>query len=112
MLDHVGPVNELFTWSVELLATSWSHFPGGRAMAPQQGMALGIFLRYCSQLEELRLEGHWAVAAVVDLSLAISRHWMRWIPIGFPLDSQVMPSYAQLRAWKACCRALESIVCS
>ena len=26
-------------------------------MAPQQGMALGIFLRYCSQLVELRLEG-------------------------------------------------------
>ena len=26
-------------------------------MAPQQGMALGIFLRYCSKLEELRLEG-------------------------------------------------------
>ena len=26
-------------------------------MAPQQGMALGAFLRYCSQLVELRLEG-------------------------------------------------------
>lgn len=26
-------------------------------MAPQHGMALGVFLRYCSQLVELRLEG-------------------------------------------------------
>lgn len=31
--------------------------PGGKAMAPQHGMALGVFLRYCSQLVELRLEG-------------------------------------------------------
>lgn len=31
---------------------------GGRTMAPKQGMALGIFLKYCSHLEELRLEGH------------------------------------------------------
>eukprot|EP00913_Durusdinium_trenchii_P023088 g21677.t1 len=29
-----------------------------RAVAPQQGMALGVFLRYCSRLEELRLEGN------------------------------------------------------
>lgn len=30
-------------------------------VAPQQGMALGVFLRYCSKLEELRLEGRMEV---------------------------------------------------
>ena len=30
---------------------------GGRALAPLQGQALGIFLRYCPRLEELRLLG-------------------------------------------------------
>ena len=38
-------------------------------MAPQQGMALGNFLRYCSQLVELRLEGepqNMGVEGVID----------------------------------------------
>ncbi|CAK8998435.1 unnamed protein product [Durusdinium trenchii] len=42
------------------LDLSYQHLPpgGARAVAPQQGMALGVFLRYCSRLEELRLEGN------------------------------------------------------
>ncbi|CAL1146447.1 unnamed protein product, partial [Cladocopium goreaui] len=44
---------------IRKLDLSYEHLPpGGKAMAPQQGMALGAFLRYCSQLVELRLEGN------------------------------------------------------
>eukprot|EP00435_Cladocopium_sp_Y103_P005685 s5109_g1.t2 len=42
---------------IQKLDLSYEHLPpGGKAMAPQRGFALGNFLRYCSQLVELRLE--------------------------------------------------------
>ena len=56
LLENPGGTKRLHHFSMTMTWTAWTH-PGGKAMAPQQGMALGTFLRYCSQLLELRLEG-------------------------------------------------------
>ncbi|CAE7220880.1 abhd13 [Symbiodinium natans] len=53
---------------IRMLDLSHEHLlTGGRMLVPLQGQALGIFLRHCPQLEELRVLGHAQICTAAGL---------------------------------------------